>query len=251
MEKYRLISRWTSDYYPRGYRQDGQPQERVESINLFSEEEAKYAMEYFNKHLADGAWIVDRYEIDDGKYVCYELIPPDHTSVVKIEDIASEIKTEDTPEVKPEEITEAKTEEVLELKSEEPIEPKVEDKPKKKRKKIQGIEILTPVIPTETTKLEEISSPTKTIYVVKYIATQTNLDPSVQKINGRIPPEERAKIYNNFNDNFIEKISITEAVVRLGGVRYNENGKEINVEFLDDIDYSTREFILSKINNKI
>jgi len=273
MEKYRLISRWTSDYCPRGYRQDGKPQERVESLNLFSEEEAKHALEYFNKHLTDGAWIAERYEIDDEKYRCFELILPEQAIVIKEEEpIVKEeplVVRRDNDEVPSPISLVATTEDskdtttkVLDIKiinpeihvvnTEENAEeetPKV-PKEKKKRNRATKIEIFNPVKITEVLSTGEVFGPTKTIYVAKYIATQRNLGPDVMKINGRIPSEERAQIYSNFNNNLIEKLSITEAVIRLGGINYEENGKEINIQFLDDIDHHTKEFILNKVNKK-
>ena len=237
MEKYRIISRWTNDYYPLGYRQDGEPQERVEVLNLFSEEEAKRDLEYFNKHLTNGAWVAERYEIDDDKYRCFELILPQEAPVAKQEEpIIIKEPLVVTRDVEPSMVIK--------------LEDKTPDVAPKKRNKIQGIEILASNKQPEIMKVEEIFGPTKTIYVVKYIATQRELGNGVQKINGRILPEERKKIYNDFNNNVIGEISITEAVARLGGVRYDKNGKEIDIKFLDNIDHHTKEFILSKINTR-
>ena len=262
MEKYRVISKWTSDHRPMGYRQDGKPQERVEALGILSEEEAKYTLEYFNKHLTDGAWIADRYELDDDKYRCFELILP--PAIQKAEEAYTEIKTKEVAPViiieKP--IVESKVEvieePIVEPKTETVDEPIVESTPevvpeKKKRNKVQRVEYFKPVakiVKSDLLNTEEIFGSTKTIYVAKYIATQRNLGPNIQKINGRIPSEERVQIYTDFNNNLVEEISITEAVVRLGGTRYEANGKEINVVFLDEIDFRSQEFILGKINKK-
>lgn len=262
MEKYRIISRWTIDYSPRGYRQDGKPQERVEALGILSEEEAKYTLEYFNKHLTDGAWIADRYELDDDKYRCFELILP--LSIQKTEESSTEVKSEEVAPVIiiEEPIVESKfeviEEPIVELKVETAEESIIEPTPevvpeKKKRNKVQRVEYFKPVakiVKSDLLNTEEIFGSTKTIYVAKYIATQRNLGPNIQKINGRIPSEERVQIYTDFNNNLVQEISITEAVVRLGGTRYEANGKEINVVFLDEIDFRSQEFILGKINKK-
>lgn len=90
----------------------------------------------------------------------------------------------------------------------------------------------------------------KEIYISRFISTQEGLDNSIKIINGKIPIENRIKIYNDFNENKIKKISITESLIISGGVRYKRNGLEINVIFLDEFNNERKNFILSRMNIK-
>jgi len=245
MEKYRLILKWTNEYVPHGFRQDGESQEKVEEVGIKSEDEAKFILEYFNKHLHNGSWIANRYEVDDDKYIKHQLIMPVET---KAKEVVPAIKTI-VEQIPLEPIAKPVVEFLAGLIDKVSV---IESEPKKrvKRQAIEYLERPEENKPIEVLKLEEILGPTKTIYVTKYLDTQKNIGPDVVKINGRVAVDERADIYDKFNKNFIEKISVTEAVIRLGGVHYDKNGKEIDVIFLDDIDFITQENILKRINLK-
>ena len=88
----------------------------------------------------------------------------------------------------------------------------------------------------------------KKIYITKTVSAQNQLDVSILKINGSTPLADRIKIYNDFNENISNEISITNAIIIGGGVRYLKNGKDIDVIFNDEIDDSERELIVSRMN---
>ena len=89
----------------------------------------------------------------------------------------------------------------------------------------------------------------KTIFITKNVEIQdTFLDLNIKIINSKTPLHERFKIYNGFFSGEYDKISITESLAVLGGVRYDKNNDEIQIIFIDDIDDDRKKYIIERMN---